>query len=1026
VKSLVNFVIRNKLAVWLLTFIVIFMGIYSGSKMKMESIPDVSVPYLIVNTVYPGATPEQVMEEVSMPIEKAVESLEGVSAVYSNSYSSMSTIQIEYDYEQDLDIAKREIENALETITLPEDTEEPMITKISMNMMPVLVLSISSTEEDIVELTSTVEDILVPKIEQIEGVASATTTGQHIEEVELTFDEEKLAQYDLTKDDVKDIIKATDLDVSLGLFEFEDGEQAVRIDGKFTTAEDLKEMLIPVTPTETQPLPFVKLRDIATIEVVGKVESISRTNGEDSITVQIVKGQEANTVEVVNAVKDLMKDYEKKLDGLEVDYTFDQGEPIENSVSQMVSKALFGGGIAVLIILLFLRDVRSTIISIISIPVSILTALLILDYLDMTLNIMTLGAITISIGRVIDDSIVVVENIYRRLHLKGEQLRGRALIREATIEMFKPILSSTLVTVAVFAPLLFVGGMIGELFVPFALTMALALGASLLVAISIVPSLSHSLFKKQLYNENVREKKVKKPSRLAEIYKKALHWTLKHKVITSIVAIAALVGSLMLTPLVGFSFLGNDEQKVMYITYTPKPGDTEEQTLKNVTEVEEKMLSLDDVTAVQFSVTDNTSVEAAMMGGSGSLMFVVFDEEMNNFPEVKKEVEDYLENLNHSGEWKSQNFMTGIASNELSYYVYSEDLDDLEAATKEIEAVMAESKYLEDVSSSFDEAYEEYSIRVEQETLLQYGLTAGQILMMLNPVRSEEVLTTVEKDGDDLNVIIKHDKQMPQTFDEMLDQMIPTPTGDAVRLGDIVTIEKGSVPSHLDRSKGRYYATVSGTILDEDVSKAALDVDDKLSDIELPKGVELDNAGVTADMEEAFTQLGIAMIAAVLIVYFILVVTFGEGLAPFTILFSLPFTVIGAIIGLWIAGETISVMVLMGMLMLIGIVVTNAIVLVDRIIRMERNGMSMREAILEAGSTRLRPILMTAIATVGALIPLLFEATGTTGTFMSKSLGVTVIGGLVSSTILTLFIVPIVYETLSKLFKKNRKEIVED
>ena len=423
-KSLVNFVIRNKLAVWLLTFIVVFTGIYSGSKMKMESIPDVSVPYLIVNTVYPGATPEQVMEEVSMPLEKAVESLEGVNAVYSNSYSSMSSIQIEYDYEQNIDFAKREVENALELITLPDDVQDPMITKISMNMMPVLVLSISSTEEDIVELTSTVEDIIVPKIEQIEGVASATTTGQHIEEVELTFNEEKLAQYELTEQDVKDIVQATDLDVSLGLFEFEDGEQAVRVDGKFTTAEDLKEMLIPVTPTENQPLPFVKLGDLATIEVVGKVESISRTNGEDSITIQIIKGQEANTVEVVNAVKDLMKDYEDKYAGLNVDYTFDQGEPIENSVSQMVSKALFGGGIAILIILLFLRDVRSTIISIISIPVSILTALLILDYLDMTLNIMTLGAITISIGRVIDDSIVVVENIYRRLHLKDEKLRG--------------------------------------------------------------------------------------------------------------------------------------------------------------------------------------------------------------------------------------------------------------------------------------------------------------------------------------------------------------------------------------------------------------------------------------------------------------------------------------------------------------------------------------------------------------------------------------------------------------------------
>ncbi len=314
-----------------------------------------------------------------------------------------------------------------------------------------------------------------------------------------------MAALGLTEDTVKQMIQASDMSLSLGLYQFTVGEQAVSVDGKVKSVDELKDLLIPVTPSATNPSPFVRLGDIAKIEVEGKVQSVSRTNGKDAIAIQIVKGQDANTVTVVNAVKDLIKDEEKLIDGLKVDISLDQGAPIEDSVFTMIEKAVFGGAIAVLIILLFLRDFKSTIISIISIPVSIFMALLLLNWMDITLNIMTLGAITVAIGRVIDDSIVVVENIYRRIHLKEEKATGRALIREATIEMFKPILSSTLVTVAVFAPLIFVGGMVGELFMPFALTMSFALGASLLVAITIVPALSHFLFRKKLYGEKKRK-----------------------------------------------------------------------------------------------------------------------------------------------------------------------------------------------------------------------------------------------------------------------------------------------------------------------------------------------------------------------------------------------------------------------------------------------------------------------------------------------------------------------------------------
>lgn len=1027
-KSLVNFVLKNKLAVWLLTIIITVAGLYSGTKMKMESIPDVSIPYLIVMGVYPGATAEQVMDEISMPMEQNIEGLEDVAAVYSNSSANVAQVQIEYEYGVDMGEKKRELEAAIDNISLPEDAEEPTIMALSMNMMPVVALSISSTEGDIVDLSTTVEETILPEIEKIDGVGSTTITGQHLEEVQFTYDHAKMEELGLTEDTVKQMVQASDMALSLGLQEYKEGEQALSIDGDIKTVEQLKELLIPVTPSEKNPNPFVKLGDIAKIETVGKVQSISRTNGEEAISVQITKGQQANTVDVVNAVKDLIAEQEEDIDGLVIDVTLDQAEPIEDSVFTMVEKALFGGLFAIIIILLFLRDIKSTIISIISIPVSIFMAFLLLNWLDITLNIMTLGAITVAIGRVIDDSIVVVENIYRRMHLEEEKLRGRALIREATIEMFKPILSSTLVTVAVFAPLMLVGGMVGELFRPFALTMTFALGASLLVAITIVPALSHFLFRKKLYGEK-QASKHKEVGRIATWYKGVLKKVLNHKIITSLIAIVLLVGSLALTPLIGFSFMGSEEEKVMYLTYTPATGELEDETLKNLEEVEKELRKREDLETVQLSFNNSDSADASMMmmgGGNGALMYLFFNEDTENFSDVKEEVEEYVFNIGQSGEWKSQDMMGGgMASNEVSYTLYSEDLDDLNKAVNQVEGALKEVKNLEDVESDMENPYVEHVLKIDHEDIMQYGLTTGQIVGALSATGSEEVLTTVENDGEEIDVIVQREVKMDATsIDELLDTEIPTATGSTMPLSDLVETEEGTTYNTLSRSKGEFYATVSGTVTTEDVSTATTEADEKINDLDLPEGVETGVAGVAADMQETFTQLGIAMIAAILIVYFILVVTFGEGLAPFAILFSLPFAVIGSFVGLWIAGETISVSVMMGLLMLIGIVVTNAIVLVDRIIHMERDGMSLRDAIIEAGATRLRPILMTAIATIGAMVPMVFEGAGSA--LISKGLAITVIGGLTSSTILTLVIVPIVYEVLSKMLKKNRKEVEEN
>lgn len=491
-----------------------------------------------------------------------------------------------------------------------------------------------------------------------------------------------------------------------------------------------------------------------------------------------------------------------------------------------------------------------------------------------------------------------------------------------------------------------------------------------------------------------------------------------------------LVGSLALTPLIGFSFMGSQEEKVMYLTYTPGTGELADETEANVAQVEKELMKRKDIDILQVSITDATNADptAMMMGGGagGALMYLIFDPEMEDFPAAREEVEDYIFNLDQSGEWKSQNFSsTSMASNEVSYTLYSEDLNKLRSAVKDVEGSLKDVKGLEDVKSDYEDPYVEHVLKVEQKNVLQYGLTTAQIVMALNSTASQEVLTTVERDGKDINVIVKRDaKAAALSIDDVLKTEIKTTLGTMMTIGELVNVEEGTTLNSLSRSKGEYFATVSATIIGDDISKATSAADKKIDKLDLPKGVTTGVSGVAADMQETFTQLGIAMLAAIAIVYFILVVTFGEGLAPFAILFSLPFAVIGAFVGLYVTNQTISVSVMMGLLMLIGIVVTNAIVLVDRIIHMERDGLGMREAILEAGATRLRPILMTAIATIGAMIPM---AIGNGGSgLISKDLAITVIGGLLSSTLLTLVVVPIVYEMLSKMLKKNRKDVEEN
>ncbi|MDA5561366.1 efflux RND transporter permease subunit [Exiguobacterium sp. MMG028] len=1048
-QKITSFSVNNKFAVWLMTIILTAAGLFAGLTMKLETLPDITTPTVSVTTIYPGASPEQVLEEVSTVLEERLQSLNGVEQVRSSSFQNASNIQIDYDFSTDMDEAEQQVKDALSNVELPESAQEPQVSRLSFDAFPVIGAAISDESLDLAELTKLVEEEVQPALEGVEGAQTVQIAGQEIRRVELQFDQEALAEYNLTEDTVKQLIQANDARIALGLYELGDTEQAVVIDGKSETLEAFRDIQIPYSPAQSTPttpsaptelppgqtpdvptevptetpsalppnvpttVPTVALSELATIEDKGIEESISRSNGERSIGVQVTKTQDANTVDVVNAVKEVLSDFEAEYDTANVSITLDQGQPIEESVETMLSKALLGGLFAILIILVFLRNFRSTIIAVISIPLSLLMALIVLKQLDITLNIMTLGAMTVAIGRVVDDSIVVIENIYRRLTRSNEPLRGKELIIAATKEVFIPIASSTIVTIAVFLPLGFVTGFVGELFLPFALTVVFALLASLLVAITVVPMMADSFFKNR-----DKLKPEEGPGKLAEWYRGVLNWSLNHKLVVFGLATALLIGSFALVPAIGVNFLNQDSEKTLFVTFDPEPGQTLEDSIAAAEVAEEYFMEEQpNATDVQFTVGGENPLNP---GNNKQGIFIVqYDPDTEDFADVKLADIEKLNELASNGEWKEQDFSGGGATSGVTYNVYANSLEDLEAIVPTfIETIEEETDYVRQATSDLRESYVQYTFNVDQQAAAEAGVSAGQIAQVISQFQApESPLASVTVDDKQLDVVIPNEQVTYDSVDDLQAQEITTPFGPRP-ISDFIEIEEGTTPDTLVERDGKLLAQVSIELSTDKATEASAAIEERVSEIELPSGVSYDVGGVTEQIQESFTQLGLAMLAAIAIVYLVLVITFGGALTPFVVLFSLPYAIIGGLVALLITGETISVSALIGALMLIGIVVTNAIVLIDRVIHKEEAGLSTREALLEAAGTRLRPILMTALATIGALAPLALGLEG--GALISKGLGVTVIGGLTSSTLLTLLIVPIVYEFFARFRKKKQ------
>ncbi|QBR73251.1 efflux RND transporter permease subunit [Microbacterium sediminis] len=998
--------LKNRALIALITICAAIFGGMGLTSLKQELIPSIELPALIVITTYPGASPEVVENDVSTPVEEAIQAVPDLESTNATSTTNASIVQAMFAYGSDLGTAEQKIQQAIDRVELPESADVQVLS-VGLDDLPVLQVAVSGFDEG-EDVQSELEDIAIPEIEDVDGVGAASIVGGVGERISITPDPAALAARGLSTQAISDAMEQNGVLFPGGSITEGDETLTVQTGAKLTSADDIA--ALPLIASSPQPgAPVATIGDVATVELTSDpITSISRVDGEDAISISITKLPAANTVEVSDGVLAALDDLRETFPDAEFTVVFDQAPFIVQSIETLAVEGLLGLVFAVIVILVFLLSIRSTIVTAISIPTSVLIAFIGMQAFGYSLNMLTLGALTISIGRVVDDSIVVIENIKR--HYVGDADKGDA-IRLAVREVAGAITSSTITTVAVFLPIAFVGDMVGELFRPFAVTVALAMLASLFVALTIVPVLAYWFMKpgKPLLDENGRqidpESPDAPPSRLQRAYLPLLRWTLKHSWVTLLIAVLVLGGTVAMAPLMKINFLGDTGQNTMTVTQDLGPSASLEAKDAAAQKVEEALDGVDGIETVQVSVGSSGSELQDAFSGGGSATFSIMTNEDVDQEQLRADVQEAVADLDDAGEI-TVSAAAGFGSTDIAIEVSAPNSDDLQTATDAIVAELDGRAGIGDVTDDLAASLPYIAVQVDRAAAAERGLSEVAIGALVSNTMNDQQIGTVEIDDTALTVYLEVENP-PATEQELRELQIPSAAG-MIALQDVATVEQTESPTSISTVNGRRTATITVPPASDNLAEATASVTAALDAVELPSGARAEVGGVAEQQAESFSQLGLAMLAAILIVYVVMVATFKSLRQPLLLLVSVPFAATGAILLQVVTGVPLGVASLIGVLMLIGIVVTNAIVLVDLVNQYREHGLSTRDATLTGSSMRLRPILMTALATIFALTPMALGITGHGG-FISQPLAIVVIGGLVSSTFLTLIVLPTLY-----------------
>ncbi len=1028
--------LKNRSVVALVTLIVAAFGFISVGGLKQELIPSIEIPSAAIVTSYPGASPEVVDSQVSSPIEQAVIGLEGVESTTVTSTTGLSVLRVSFAFGTTSDQATEKLNGVLSDLEglLPSDAE-PRIISGSFDSVPIIVLAISDDNGDNERIGKKLEEVAPTLFQKVDGIREVAVSGATEKQINLTLNQVALAAAGLTQRDIITAINSNGLVLPVGSITDSEGSVSVQVGNAVDTVELFESLpLIPAVPNPAAPV--VTIGDVADVALEqAPVTTIARTNGNESLAVSIVKTPEGNSVAVSKGVQELIPELEEALGGGVTTVTiFDQAPFIEKSIKDLTTEGLLGLGMAVLVILVFLLSFKSTIITAISIPTSVLITFIGLSVADYSLNLLTLGALTISIGRVVDDSIVVIENINR--HLSYGEKRRKAIMT-AVKEVAGAITASTITTVAVFLPIALVDGLVGELFRPFAFTVAIALLASLLVSLTIVPVFAYwflrmpkrlnalkeadpkNFEKKQRIAEEEREKK----SLLQRSYMPILRGTTRHPWLTLTAALLILGYTFSLVPLLKTNFIDGGGSNQFTARLSMPSGTTFEEQNEAAKKLEAEILAIDGIDVVQTTVGSAADGRVAFGAAARGIAFSIIADEGADLEQLQAEVL----NLPAPGDSEiSTSQGGGFGSSEtIDIEVSATDKDLLQQGVDQISDAMQGLENISAISSTLEADERVLEIDVDREAAARYLLTETAVTGIVAAQLRPSPLGTVRIDERDTQVFISG-AEAPTSVAEVRELLIPTFTG-LVTLSEIADVNEVLKPTSITSQRGNRTAEVQLTPEGDDLGAITVAINERLADLDLPIGVEATVGGAAADQAESFQQLGLALLAAVAIVYIVMVATFSSLIQPLLLLISIPFAATGALGLLLLTDTALGVPALIGMLMLVGIVVTNAIVLIDLVNQYRKQGKSVFDSLIDGARQRLRPILMTALATILALTPMAFGLTGNSG-FISQPLAIVVIGGLFSSTLLTLILVPTLYWLVEgrkdrKAIRANRKAV---
>ncbi|HEX9226602.1 MAG TPA: efflux RND transporter permease subunit [Arthrobacter sp.] len=1028
--------LANRALIALITVFASVFGVITMSSLKQELIPSIEFPQITVITSMPGASPEVVDKQISAPLETALKGVEGLESTSSTSRNGVSQISLAFTYGSNLDRARNQIDRAISNAkrSLPDDVE-PQVIAGSISDFPIVFLAVSS-DKPLSELNADLARLTVPQLQKLDGVRGAEVTGGATQHIKILPRPAAMAASGASVQSIRDALTNNGDLVPAGTIEDQGKTLSLQIGSPVDSLDAIKA------------LPLGGGGKAATIGSVAEVSiaedartSITRTNGKETLALSVTKKPEGDTVGISHAVKDALPQLEAEL-GSNARFTpiFDQAPFIEKSIKDLTTEGLLGLGFAVGVILVFLMSVRATLVTAVSIPLSLLITFIGLSATGYSLNILTLGALTIAIGRVVDDSIVVIENIKRHLSYGEAKITA---IQTSIREVAGAITASTLTTVAVFLPIAFVAGLAGELFRPFALTVTIALLSSLLVSLTIVPVLAYWFLRNPAEKPGTAPDAAGRENTAREIAAKAheaeqrtvlqrgylpvLTKTQKHPVVTLIAAVLVLGATAAMTPLLATDLLGSSGENSMTVRQALPAGTSLSEASAAAVKVEDVLREIDGVKDVQVTTGNaQTGFSALLSSGASNSTFTVVTEEKANQSQLKDTVRGELAGIPDSGKITVGSQQGGFGtSSTVDITLKAATTADLRTASDAMVTAMDGVPGSSEVATNLAASQPVVQVKVDRAKAVAAGLTEEQVAGVLASTISPIPAGTVRIDTNDFPVRIGEGTRFT-SIDAVKRTPLPTATGP-VPLSSIASVEQVDVPVSITASNGQRTARVSVTPSGANLGAVSTEVQARLKTVQLPPGVTAEIGGATTQQAESFAQLGLALLAAIAIVYVIMVATFKSLVQPLILLVSVPFAATGAIGLLLITGVPLGLPALIGMLMLVGIVVTNAIVLIDLInqYRQPRNGepgMSVADAITHGARQRLRPILMTALATVFALTPMALGLTGGGG-FISQPLAIVVIGGLISSTALTLVLVPVLYRLVEG--RRERKALAK-